>query len=308
MIFAERKERLMQKIAYMTPCVTAFHQNGSLDLEAQAAMYDHLLKGGVDGVLVLGSIGEFFAMSVEQRRELTAFSVRHIAGRIKVLIGTASMDFEEVVALSHDALAVGADAVAVISPYYMNLSNSDILNYYDELAKRIGGPMYLYNYPDRTGYNLSPEVVLEVRRRCANVLGIKDSGTVEHALEMIRIVKSVYPDFEVYCGFDDGFPKVVHAGGNGTIGGLSNVCPALIHEWVEALRSGNAAEEQRVSEVVERLMDLYNVGSPFIPQIKEAVRQTGVPIGPWCTFPISVATSENSEKIRKIIQNTGLTL
>ena len=74
-------------------------------------------------MLVLGSMGEFFAMTAEQRRELTAFSVKHIAGRMKVLVGTASMDFEEAVALARHALSAGADAVAVISPYSVSYTH-----------------------------------------------------------------------------------------------------------------------------------------------------------------------------------------
>ena len=107
----------MMNARYMTPCVTAMHEDGSLDLKGHAAVYEHLIAGGVDGVLVLGSMGEFFSMRPEKRRELAQFSIRHIAGRVKVLIGTASMDFEETVSLSNDALKAGADAVAVISPY-----------------------------------------------------------------------------------------------------------------------------------------------------------------------------------------------
>lgn len=295
------------KAAFMTPCVTAFHQDRSLDLESQAAVYDHLLRGGVDGVLVLGSMGEFFAMTAEQRRELTAFSVKHIAGRMKVLVGTASMDFEEAVALARHALSAGADAVAVISPYYVTLSPQAMLSYYDELAARVDGPIYLYNYPERTGYDLPPETVLELRRRHDNVVGIKDSSdNAEHTLRLIRAVKPHYPDFEVFCGFDSYFPEVVRGGGDGAIGGLSNIFPELAREWVQAFERDDDAEVERISRTIDRLMPLYGVGVPFIPQVKEAARLVGVPMEPWCAFPLAQSTAEESAKIQQIFHDAGV--
>lgn len=295
------------KAAYLTPCVTAFRQDGSLDLEAQSAVFDHLLRGGVDGVLALGSMGEFFALTAERRRELAEFSVTYIAGRMRVLVGTASMDFEETVALSRHALSVGADAVAVVSPYYVALSPEAMLAYYDELAARVEGPVYLYNYPERTGCDLPPETALEIRRRRPNVVGIKDSsGSAEHTLRFVKAIKPEYPDFEVFCGFDSYFPDVVRGGGDGAVGGLSNVFPGLAHAWVQSFRRGDEQAAGRIAAIVDRLMPLYGVGVPFIPQIKEAMRRRGVPLEAWCTFPISPPTAEDRIKIEQIVRDAGL--
>lgn len=195
----------------------------------------------------------------------------------------------------------------MISPYYVTLSPQAMLSYYDELSARVDGPIYLYNYPERTGYDLPPETVLELRRRHDNVVGIKDSSdNAEHTLRLIRAVKPHYPDFEVFCGFDSYFPEVVRGGGDGAIGGLSNIFPELAREWVQAFERDDDAEVERISRTIDRLMPLYGVGVPFIPQVKEAARLVGVPMEPWCAFPLAQSTAEESAKIQQIFHDAGV--
>lgn len=292
---------------YLCPCVTAFHPDGSLDFAAQAAVYDSLIAGGIDGVLVLGSMGEFFALTDSQRRELTEFSVEHIAGRIKVMVGTNAMRFEETVQLSRHALQAGADSVAVISPYYMKLTQQELIAYYDRLADEVDGPLYLYNYPDRTVHDMDAETVLTIRQKHDNVVGIKDSApTAEHTIGIVKTVCPEYPDFEVYCGFDNSLPAVYAAGGTGAIGGLSNVAPALIHQWCQAIGDGDASRQAALTAQVETLMGLYSVGMPLNSYIKEAVRLTGIPVQNVSTFPLPQATAEESARVAAILKDAGI--
>ncbi|MEF9880427.1 MAG: dihydrodipicolinate synthase family protein [Clostridia bacterium] len=291
---------------FMTPCVTAFHEDGSLDFKAQAAVFDHLIQGGVDGVLVAGSMGEFFSLTLAQRYDLAEFSVSYIAGRIKVLLGTTSMNFEETVSLSQHALSIGADAVAVISPYYFKLTAADLERFYDELANRVAGSIYLYNYPERTNHDLTPVSALKLRQRHKNIIGIKDSaGSAEHTLRFVRAIKPVFPDFEVYCGFDSYFPDIVRGGGDGAIGGLSNAFPQLARKWVQAFHENNGTHVDDVSNQIEKLMPIYNVGVPFVPYIKEMMRLCGVPLTTCSSFPCPIPTMDECDQVRKLLYNAG---
>lgn len=294
---------------YLCPCVTAFHPDGSLDFAAQAAVYDALIAGGIDGILVLGSMGEFFALTDRQRHELTEFSISHIAGRTKVMVGATAMRFEDTVQLSRHALQAGADSVAVISPYYLKLTQPELIAYYDRLADEVDGPIYLYNYPDRTVHDMDAETVLAIRRKHDNVVGIKDSApTAEHTIQIVKTVCPEYPDFEVYCGFDNYLPAVYAAGGTGAIGGLSNVAPALLHQWCQAIGDGDAPLQAALTAQVEKLMGLYYVGMPFSPYIKEAVRLTGIPMDNGSTFPLPRATAEESARVAAILKDAGVSI
>ena len=156
---------------YITPAITPFTPEGLIDERGAAALYEHLIAGGVDAVLVLGSIGEFFSVPQDQKRQLIRVAVQRISGRLPVIAGTSDMLFENVVSLSEFALAEGADAVIVVPPYYFRLEQDQIEAYYDALASKVRGRIYLYNFPDRTGYSISAETVKNLALRHKNIVG-----------------------------------------------------------------------------------------------------------------------------------------
>ena len=292
---------------YITPAVTPFLKDGSVDEKGAAALYDYLVEGGVDGILVFGSIGEFFAVPFEEKKKLISLAIRQVNGRIPVIAGTADMLYENVVELSNWALKEGADAVIVVSPYYFRLEPDQIEEYYGRLAEDIQGPIYLYNFPERTGYTIPPEVVKNLAVRYKNIIGCKDTiSGMDHTRELIKAVKPVRPDFEIYSGFDENFAHNVLAGGDGCIAGLSNFAPAVCHAWVEAVNAGNFEESARISQKINRLMDVYTVGSPFIPFIKKAAALMGVPIGDYPSFPFHGVTKEQEEALAGILKREGL--
>lgn len=294
---------------YITPAVTILKEDGSLDLESQGKLFDHLIENGIDGILIGGSIGEFFAMSMEARKELAQFAIEHINHRVRCIIGTASMLEEEIVPYSNWCLEQGADAAMIISPYYFRFDSASLFTFYDELFGQIHGPVYIYNFPDRTGYTIAPEVVLQLRQAHDNLIGIKDTiSGMDHTRELIKVVKSVYPEFEVYSGFDDNAAHNVLSGGDGIIGGLSNVVPELCSAWIRSMRENDAEGIARGQQQINRLFDIYSVGSLFVPIIKEGCRLRGVVASSACTKPIPKVTKEQSEAVRQILEREGISI
>ena len=292
---------------YITPAVTPFLDDGRIDDAGCNALYEHLITGGIDGILVLGSIGEFFSIPVEEKKRLISIAVHKAAGRVPVMAGTADMVFSNVLELSDYALAEGADSVIVVSPYYFRLEPEQIFTYYDTLAKAIDGRIYLYNFPDRTGYTIPADIVRRLAESHPNIVGIKDTiSGLDHTRELIKAVKPVRPEFEIYSGFDDNFAHNVLCGGDGCIAGLSNVAPELCHSWVTAVNTGNWAESARIQQVINRLMDIYSVGAPFIPFIKAAAALRGVPVQNILGFPFPGVTESEKEKLRTILSRDGL--
>ena len=292
---------------YITPAVTPFLEDGKIDEKGAAALYEFLVKGGVDGILVFGSIGEFFAVSTEEKKKLISLAIRQINGRIPVIIGTADMILENVISLSNWSLKEGADAVIVVSPYYFKLTPDQIEEYYDRLAREIHGPLYIYNFPDRTGYTIPADVVKTLALRHKNIVGIKDTiPGMDHTRELIQAVKPVRPDFEIYSGFDENFAHNVLAGGDGCIAGLSNFAPSLCHQLAKAANEENWEEATRCSQTLNSLMDVYAVGNPFIPFIKKAVELAGVPIADIPSFPFPRPTQEQTEKLLQILKRNSI--
>lgn len=293
--------------SYICPAITLFKNDGTLDLESQAALYENLIKNNIDGVLVEGSIGEFFSVSMEMRKELAEFAVKTINHRIKTIIGTASMIPEEIVPFSNHCLEIGADAVMIISPYYFRFDNDSVFRFYDELIGAIHGPVYLYNFPDRTGYTLDSQVVLKLALKHKNLMGIKDTiSGMDHTRELINVVKSQVPYFEVYSGFDDNAAHNVLSGGNGVIAGLSNVVPEICAGWVKAMRDNDVEGIVKGQQAINRLMSIYSVGSVFVPIIKEGAKIRGIISSNKCTFPIPDVTEEQTEKVKEILKAEGM--
>ena len=293
--------------AYLAPAITLFHEDGTLDLESQKRLFNNLIDKGIDGILVEGSAGEFFAMSMEQRRELAKFAIETVAHRVKLIIGTSHMEVDQIVNFSNYCLDAGADAVMILPPYYFHFGADALLHYYDHLANQIHGDIYLYNYPGGTGYSIPPETVLALAKMHSNIIGIKDTiPGMDHTRELINLVKAQVPAFEVYSGFDDNFAHNILSGGNGCISGLSNVVPEICAAWVRAFRENDMEGVARGQQVINRLLDLYAVRSPFLPAVKEAARLRGVAANSVSTFPVTNATVEDNVKILELLRREGI--
>ena len=291
------------QISYITPAVTPLLPDGQIDFESCEKLYHHLINGGVDGILILGSIGEFFGLTMEQKKELIQFAGRVIGGRVELIAGTTSMICDEIVELSRYALKAGADGVMVIPPYYFHFTEESVYEYYDGLAEAIPGDLYLYNFPDRTGYEITPRTVRRLAEKHENIVGIKDTiSGVDHTRELIKQVKAVRPEFRIYSGFDDNFAHNVLCGGNGCIAGLSNLYPEVTSAWAKALREGDWKTAGRLQQKIDRLMDIYVVGKPFVPFIKEAMVMKGIIRYGTATRPMPEASKEQKEQLKRILE------
>lgn len=297
----------MKKANFLTPVVTAFDKNGNLDIQGNKNVWDHLIKGGVDGLVIMGSTGEFFSMTTEQKKELIKLVVEHVNKRTKVYIGTSCMTVEDTVELSNFAIETGADAVMIISPYYFALSNESVEFFYDKVAEAVKGDIYLYNFPDRTGHDLTPEVTLNLLRKHKNIVGFKDTvSEMGHTRKLMTTVLKEFPDFIVLSGFDENFVHNILCGGSGCIGGLSNLCPELFADWVKAINAKNMDEVARIQKIVDKLMALYPIGTPFIPIMKKAMMIRGVEMQDYCTKPFLQATEKQTEQIKTVMKEAGL--
>ena len=292
---------------WITPAVTAMDEQGHIDIEANKKIYDFLIEKGMDGILLLGSIGEFFAIPVEEKKQLIREALAHINGRVTVYVGTADMNLDVCVELSNYALDQGADGAMVISPFYFNLPDSAILNFYNTLAQRVHGPLLLYNFPDRTGYDLRPDLVYQLVSQNKNIVGIKDTvGTMGHTRGLIQKVKKNSPTS--WC--TPGLTNSLAITSSAEVTVASRACPILPRKWLLATPSGPGRTTfpawPSTSRTIDSLMAIYDVAPQFVPVIKKAMALRGVAIGSSCAAPMLPATQEETEKIQAILSKEGL--
>ena len=292
---------------FYTAVVTAFQENGLLDIEGNCRLYENLIQAGSDGIVLMGSTGEFCALTMEEARTLTDLALRAIAGRMDVIVGASRMIPNESIELANYALDHGANAVILITPWYFKLSDAGIENFYEKTIPHIHGDVYLYNFPGCTSHELSPEIILKLRRKHSNIRGCKDTvKNFEHTRRLCTTILPEFPDFEIYSGYDEFFIPNLLAGGCGCIGGLTNIAPELFAQWVSAFQEGRWQEVASIQKIVNRMMEMFDISSPFLTAVKHAMKLRGILTNESSKAPLVQVCAEEDAKIRHLLIDLNL--
>ncbi|MGE4420688.1 MAG: dihydrodipicolinate synthase family protein [Pseudodesulfovibrio sp.] len=285
-----------------TAIATLFDADGAVDEAANARLVDSLIEAGTDGALFLGSTGEFFNMNLEEKKRHFSFIADHAKGRFSLFAGTGGMDVRETIELTRHVQECGFDAAVVMCPYYFNLPESHIRDYFSRVAASTDMDILLYNFPARNGVTYSPEMIRSLVGEHKNIVGIKDSGsTLEDMRRYISEVADVVGDFSVFSGFDEFLVPNLLFGGAGTIGALPNIEPALFVRLRKAVLEGDLDTVRACQKRVGRLMKLYGVTNPFVAAVKYAIGLKVVPTHAAMRFSSVRITEAEMAAVKEII-------
>lgn len=258
-----------------TPMITIFDNEGEIDKKSASALVEKLISDGVDGIVILGSIGEFYNLSPDEKAEYIKFITETVAGRTKVIVGTSSNNIKEVIELNKCSKEAGADAVLIVTPYYFTLNEQYVYEYYRTIAKNTELPILLYNFPAKTNTNLSPDLVLKLATEFENIVGIKDTtDSISNVRKFVDKIKSVRKDFSILSGFDEYLIPNLQVGGDGMIGGLSNIKAKIFTDTYKAFMNKDFEKVSILQKDINKLMKIYDLADPFIVAMKEAVSMT----------------------------------
>lgn len=290
----------------VTPLLTIFNDDGSVDKEGNDKLINFLFDNGVDGVVVLGSTGEFTALDFETRKNVIKDSIAAVNKRGVVLAGTGYTTPQGTIELSNYALECGADGVLIIGEYYYGMSQDEIFHYYDYLAENINGNVYLYNFPARTGTDFEAETVLKLCRKHKNIVGMKESvGSFAHTRNIMATIQDEFPDFIMYSGFDEQFNDNVDFGGAGSIGAISNLFPKL---WSDLVKAKNEKDYEKTVEFrvkVMKLMKLYDLESNCSGLFKEILKRMEIlDVNTTTLFPFEKTSEEAIAQAIELIKKT----
>jgi 4-hydroxy-tetrahydrodipicolinate synthase len=168
----------MKKFRGIIPPVSStFDNDGNIDKTAMKAVADFLIEKGVDGLFYLGTGGEFSQMNTSQRMALAEAAVAAADKRVPVLIGVGSPSTDEAVKLAQHAEVCGADGIVAINPYYWKVAPRNLDDYYHRIARSVNLPVIIYNFPDLTGQDLTPETVKRLVCKTTTSLALKTPST-----------------------------------------------------------------------------------------------------------------------------------
>lgn len=252
------------------PSVTPFDNENNPDIEALSRHFSRLSHSGIDTLLLMGTIGEFASLT-QQERLLLIREARSLSP-LSMVVNVSSTCVPDMLQLAEQAWKSGFDAVMVLPPYYYGQTQKQLLSYFKTLDKQLGGKWFAYNFPARTGCDLTPALVAELAAELPNFIGIKDTvDCLSHNRALIEETKKVRSDFAVLSGYDEYLLPNLLAGGAGVISGLNNIVPELFAAAMQAWRAGDIAGLSCIQQRIGQLMAIYTVGDDFVTTIKTAV-------------------------------------
>lgn len=286
------------------PLVTPFGPRGELDDSALTRLVDFLLIKGVHGLFVGGTTGEFPLLSTAERQHLTERVIAVTAGRVPVVVQAGAPSTRETIELALHARASGATAIAVVAPYFFPIGDQGLVDHYVTVATAVPDlPILLYNIPQRTANAVGPAVAAEIARRCANVVGIKDSsGNLAQTIDY----RGVRPDFQVAQGADGLLVAGLANGIEATVSGNANVVPELAVEvfeaWWRGDQDGARAAQRQLTVARHALRDGLDLSL-----FKRVLARRGVAVGD-VRSPLRTATEAEVDAAAAAIAASGVEL
>ena len=260
----------------ITPVVTALNEKEEFNPEMYKEFINHLIDAGVSGIFPLGTNGEFYAFSQEEKLEIIKTAVEAVNGRVPVYAGTGCVTTKETIEFSKKVQALGVDCLSVISPYFVAVSQDDLYEHYSAVAKAVDMPMLLYNIPARTGNNIAFSTVKKLME-FENIIGIKDSsGNFDNTL---KYIENTEPRIQVLAGSDSLILWTLMAGGTGAISGCSNVFPELMVSIYKYWAAGDIEKANEAQKKIRPFRNVMQMGNPN-SVVKLAVNMRGYNVGP----------------------------
>lgn len=281
------------KYKIISPTVTILDNEGKIDLEGNRRVIEFLLENGISGFAPFGSTGEFTEFTIDEKMELINLYIEVVDKKVPVIAATGNINYNKTVELSKKAFEAGVDGCMILPPYYFALSQSAVYNWYSALAEELDGNIYIYNFPDRTGFDIDTDTVIKLAKEYKNIIGIKDTvGDPEHTKDIIYRVKKFRPDFEVYSGYDNQFTPNILAGGDGNISAFSNIIPEIWAGWIKAAEDRDYDKIMEYQRVFDNMMPLYAIKPNFSKLFKALMKHRGVDINTKTIFPFDDLSEE----------------
>ena len=284
-----------------TAIVTPF-KSGKIDEPALERIIRAQIKGGVDGIVPVGTTGESPTVSFEEHIMLIEKSVQFAAGKIKVIAGTGGNSTDEAVYLTKAAEHAGADGSLQVAPYYNKPTQEGLFQHFCAIAKTTKLPILLYSIPGRCGIEIALETVERLAKECRNIIGIKEAGGNPDRVSQIRA--SLGPKFNILSGDDSLTLPFMAVGADGVISVASNVVPKEVSQMVKAFASGNAKAAMKIHAKLFPLFRNLFIETNPIP-VKAALSLMGA-IQEQYRLPLVPMQKKNREILEQTLRQCGV--
>lgn len=240
-------------------------------------------------------------MTPRERREVIAFCVERVKGRVPVIAGSGSNSTEVALSLSREAEEAGANGLLLVTPYYNKASQAGLIQHYRAIADAVSVPCILYNVPSRTGVSIAPETYAELAKH-PNIVGVKEASGNLGNIQRTRNL--CLEDFCIWSGNDDETVPICALGGVGVISVAANVLPAEMHTLARLCLDNDFSEAGKLQLYLKDFCDAMFCEVNPIP-VKTALNLLGWEMGPL-RLPLCPPGEGNLERIRETLVKYAL--
>lgn len=284
------------------PIVTPVDASECVDELKLRGVVEHVLAGGVHGILSLGSNGEFYGLDLEQQERAVRITIDQVKGRVPVYMGIGAITTKECVRLAKMGEFLKVQALTILPPMFLTPTEEELYWHFRKIAEATSLPVLLYNNPDRVGNNISANLI-ERLADIPNLVGVKDSsGDMTLTAEYIRRVRN--KGFKVMAGRDVMILGSLVYGAVGCVASTANIVPALVVEIYDKYMKGDLQGALEAQFRLAPLRMAFNLAS-FPVVTKEAMNLIGVPVGA-SILPNTGASEVNRNKLKDILKEIGV--
>lgn len=241
--------------------VTPFKNDSSIDFAALGRVINHVISGGVNYIVAIGTTGESVTLSREEKQAIISYVVESVDSRVPIVYGIGGNNTQEVINSIRHADLEGIDGILSVAPYYNKPTQRGLFQHFKEIATCSSIPVIIYNVPGRTSCNITAETCLELAHSCDNIVAVKEaSGDLT---QIMKIVKGKPENFSVISGDDMMTIPVIASGGSGVISVLANAFPAQCTEMVSLALKNNFKSSREIQfRFIEMIELLFVEGNP----------------------------------------------
>lgn len=285
------------------PVITPFTADGEVDYATYARLVETQITEGSHGIVVNGTSAEPSVLTLQERQQLLEVALGIAKGRAPVVAATGSQSHAETVALTDHATKVGADALLIVTPYYIRPPQRGLVAYYQDLARRTDLPILMYHIPGRAAVTVGIDTLEAIAATVPHFVGMK------HAAPELTLVTETLarfgPEFRVFVGLEElSFPMMA-MGACGMINAVSNIAPRMVSDLYEAVAKGDMGEGRRLHYALFDLNRAVFFDTNPIP-IKYMARRLGFLAGNHHRLPMVPATPEVERRLDQVLADAGL--
>lgn len=284
-----------------TAIVTPF-KNGKIDEATLEVLIKAQIKGGVDGIVPVGTTGESPTLNYEEHVRVIALAVKFAAGKIKVLAGTGGNSTSEAIYLTQHAEKAGADGSLQVAPYYNKPTQEGLFQHFHAVARATSLPIVLYSIPGRCGVEINVDTVDRLAHDSVNIVAIKEAGGNADRVSQLRAVLGM--NFTILSGDDSLTLPFMAVGAQGVISVASNVIPKEVSQMVKAYAKGHSAAALKLHDKYYPLFkDLFIETNPL--PVKAALAMMGL-IHEEFRLPLVPMSTKNRGILKSTLKACGV--